>query len=96
LTESVTRWGWSRPFGTVYAVEVRPTCDGRGWFEMRCPDGCCVTRYLRSELYESEGEATRVARAWVQGKVASYTTALAALTTDHQAAEAPDRREGVT
>lgn len=75
----VTHWGWSRPFGTVFAVEVRPTCDGRGWFELRCPDGCCVSRYARAELYASQEEATKAARAWVQGKVAAYTAALAGL-----------------
>lgn len=91
-----TRWGWSRPLGTVYAVEVHPTCDGRGWFELRCSDGCCVTRYLRSELYDSAEEATRAARAWVQRKVASYTTALAAFESDYLAAEVPDRQEGTT
>lgn len=75
-TETVTRWGWSRPAGTVFAVEVRPTCDDRGWFEMRCPDGCCVSRYTRAELYESRDEAAKAARAWLRSKVTQYTTAL--------------------
>lgn len=86
---TMTRWGWSRPEGKVYAVAVRETCDGRGWFEMRCSDGCCVSRYLRSELYDSKEAATRAARVWVQAKVASYTTALVVLANDHRAAEAP-------
>lgn len=77
--EPVTRWGWSRLDGKVRSVEVRPTCDGRGWFEMRCPDSCCVSRYLRAELYGSREEATRAARVWVASKVASYTAALAGL-----------------
>jgi hypothetical protein len=76
---SATRWGWSRPHGTVFAAEVRPTCDGRGWAEDRCSEGCCVTRYLRTELYGSREEAMAAARAWVTAKVSSYTAALAAL-----------------
>lgn len=80
--DAVTLWGWSRPTGAVYAVEVRPTCDGRGWFELRCPDGCCVSRYTRSELYSSQEEATKAARAWVGSKVREYGAALAAFQRD--------------
>lgn len=77
--EAVTRWGWSRPEGRVYAVDVRPTCDGRGWYEARCQDGCCVSRYTRAELYGSEQDATAAARAWVGARVRTYTAALADL-----------------